>query len=116
MEKAFSWLSACYDQYDTPNMHKHCFQTQLSFHDRETIHNLSVRKENYRTNIVFGLFSAAYNWEMLANCIDYRENLRSNVAELGQIWDISRMISLTAGIKRKDFSPCVCNGKVHTGR
>lgn len=61
------------------------FPTQSSFHYRKTIHNLPVRKENYYTNTVFGLFSAAYNWEMPSNSMYYGENLRSNIAELGQV-------------------------------
>lgn len=65
MQKAFSWLSPCYDQYDTPNMHKCGFHTQLSFHDRETVHNLTVKKENYCTKTMFGLFTAVYNWEIM---------------------------------------------------
>lgn len=58
------WLSPHFDRYNTPNMLKCCFQTQSRFHDRETIHSLSVSKENYLTVTVFGIFSAAYNWEI----------------------------------------------------
>jgi len=32
---------------------------------------------NYHTNTAFGLFSAAHNWEMLANSMDYGEDWRS---------------------------------------
>lgn len=72
------WLSPCFDQYNTPNMLKCCFQTQSRFPDRETVHNLPVRKENYLTITVFGIFSAACNWEMLTNSMDY-----------GEIWKIT---------------------------
>lgn len=67
------WLSPHFDRYNTPNMLKCCFQTQSRFHDRETVHNLSVSKENYFTVTVFGIFSAAYKWKMVSNSRGYGE-------------------------------------------
>lgn len=72
------WLSLQFDRYNTPNMLKCCFQTQSRFHDRATVHNLSVSKENDLTVTVFGIFSAAYNWEMLTYSMEY-----------GEIWKIT---------------------------
>lgn len=76
------WLSPHFDRYNTPNMLKCCFQTQSRLHDRETIHNLSVSKENDLQSLYLGcsVQHIIGKWSPTP-----WGNLKNNTAELGQI-------------------------------
>lgn len=61
-------------------------------------------EQTYLIDTPYGLLSAACKWEMLSHSMDYTEDLRSNVAVLGQI-TISREYNLLLVPKCRHIFP-----------